>query len=135
MTMRPLFSAQCGDCSASFGYPSLGDFSYGSSIFSSDDGQCFVYVEASAPFPSRLNRLLKAAGSRLPFWDTLALLADQPSNRYWVCGIRCPSCGSAKISSWHGGRCGEAEVSDATFIQAAALSDHEICERLKVTLA
>lgn len=133
MTMRPLFSAKCGDCSARFGYPSLGDFSYGSSILSSDDGQCFAYIEASAPFPSRLNRLLKAAGSRLPFWDALALLADQPANHHWVCGIRCPNCGSAEISSWHGSRCGEVEVSDATFLQAAALSDHEISERLKAT--
>jgi hypothetical protein len=67
MAIRPLFSAACETCTTSFGYPSLGDFAYGSSIFSSTDGRRFAYVEALSPFPSRLSALLKATGSRLQF--------------------------------------------------------------------
>jgi cytochrome c-type biogenesis protein CcmH/NrfF len=131
MTTRPLFSAKCGHCSASFGYPSLGDFDYASLILSTEDGQRFAYVDASASFPSRLSLLLKSIGSHLQFWDALASLADQLDNRRWVIGIRCPQCGSANITSWDASRCGDVEVPEATFIHAAGLSDQEICDRLK----
>ena len=131
MAIRPLFSAACETCTTSFGYPSLGDFAYGSSIFSSTDGRRFAYVEALSPFPSRLSALLKATGSRLQFWDALARLADQSDGGQWVTGIRCPRCGSDKIASWHGTRCGEAEVPEVTFNGAAALTDPEVRDRLR----
>src|ERR1700722_10231835 len=131
MAIRPLFSASCRDCSASFGYPSLGDSAYGSWILSSEDGQRFPYVEGFSDFPSRLNSLLKTTGSRLQVWDALASLADQPTSHRWVTGIRCPHCGADKIASWDGSGCGEVEMPDATCARADMLSDHEICEQLK----
>jgi hypothetical protein len=49
MAISGLFSAHGAECSATFGYPSRGDCTYGVEIFSSLDGQEFVLVRSS-PF-------------------------------------------------------------------------------------
>ena len=130
--MRPTFLASCGKCSATFGYPSLGDFSYGALILSSVDGRYFSYVEAFWEFPTRLATLAGNLGKQLRFWDAVASFADRTENQCWMTGIRCPRCSSANVSLSNDVRCGEVMVPNATFVEAAALSDDTIRERLSI---
>jgi hypothetical protein len=96
------------------------------------DGRYLSYVEAFWEFPTRLATLAGNLGKQLRFWDAVASFADRTENQCWMTGIRCPRCSSADVSLSNDVRCGEVMVPNATFVEAAALSDDTIRERLSI---
>jgi len=129
MTEITLFEAQCAHCRCHFAHPDLGDFVYGEVLLCTRDGQHHARVSAFTPFSKRVEALMSPNDDR-SLWSILASLADPVSGVPLTFGLRCPHCASGQMVYWGGKRAGVIDVPEATFTDAAALSDEELGRRV-----
>ncbi|WP_348945345.1 hypothetical protein ABHF33_01710 [Chitinibacter sp. FCG-7] len=118
------YLAKCGNCKQIFAHPSLGDFAYGEIIFCSIDGQQYTHASAFSEFAQKISRLMPDNSS--DFWDVIASLVDSIEDRKYSPHIHCLFCSSDNIEFWEGERIGVMNVSEASFLAAAALPEHEL---------
>jgi hypothetical protein len=124
-----VFEAQCGNCARHFSHPSLGDCAYGEVLLCTLDGNHYATVSAFTDFSQRVEALMGSEAEN-SFWSVLASLADAISGQPLSSGIRCPHCASDNIAYWEGRRVGVSEVPEATFTQAAALTEDALARRV-----
>jgi hypothetical protein len=124
----PTFKAKCSACSSEFDSPSLGDFSYGSFLFTGIDGTAFgVYHSSDSTVWDLVESMLSGeldefARGRF-IQETCATLADPIDNQLLVNRHVCPSCQSSNWEWWEGEKAGFVDVPEVTFARFLSLPE------------
>ncbi|WP_116811762.1 hypothetical protein [Steroidobacter cummioxidans] len=123
-----LFEARCAACRASFAKPELGDFAYGSFIFTGVSGTVHAYFEAiENPVWKRAEGFVPTLTNGIQRGDFLlaacAHFADPVGGQRLTADHVCPKCRSHELASWAGQRMGEAEIPEASFRTFLSLAE------------
>lgn len=128
-----LLEAKCASCGHVFGRPTLSDFDYGEAVLCTTDGKHYATANAFSDLAERVSTLVKL-GESIPFWPTLASLADSISGQTLTTSRLCPQCNSDNLEYWGGKDMGVVTLPQATFTVASALSSDMLARRIGVTL-
>jgi hypothetical protein len=117
------FEARCAGCLEKFSYPDLGDFAYGSFVFTGERGNVHAYYEAlGCPVWDFIAPVVESCLSGVAERDhgkwiqtTCAGVAD-PIDGQRLCRRHvCPLCQSSQWSYWQGQRTGSVHLPEVTF--------------------
>jgi hypothetical protein len=140
------FEACCAQCARKFVYPDLGDFAYGSFLFTGEHGSVFAVFDAlESPVWQRVAAAVAQVRPEIPevqqgplIQKVCALLADRIDGQ----GLRnchiCPHCQSTEWKWWHGARIGTVElprVSYCRFLERPSLDQESEIRLLLLTAA
>lgn len=122
------YKAKCASCKSEFSHPSLGDFSYGSFLFTGVRGTAFGIMRAldhvvwklvEPTLPPEIGS--EARGELIQ--ATCAALADPIDDQPLVNHHVCPICHSSHWDWWEGEKAGIVEVPDVAFTRLLSLPE------------
>jgi len=103
MTKVRFFQGKCGECRTEFGLPSLGDFTYGSVIFSGNKGTVFGHLHLiNSSIVGEIREILQSLKKEQLYerslQNLLVKVADPIDGQRLQTKQTCPSCGSLNLS-------------------------------------
>jgi hypothetical protein len=123
-----LFEARCAACATVFVKPELGDFAYGSFIFTGVDGTVYAYFEAiKSPVWKRVEDAVPILAKGIQHGDFLlaacAYFADPVDGQRLSAEHVCPNCHSHDLAFWQGAKLGQTEMPEASFRSFLSLTE------------